>query len=251
MERIKHSLSTSSAFLVYLLIIMIAVFTAINPNFFSAENFLTILRSSSYSGIFAIGFLFVLLSGGLDVSFASIATIGQYVTGTILIQIPGMPWPIVVIVPLIVGVLLGSFNAFMIHKLNAPPLIITIAVQNILFGVLQFITKGHWLYNFPKWFNQFPLTLVVSTTNANGVKYGLSVLTVIWFAVALIAAFILNRTIYGRRLYAMGGNVEAARRAGINILKYRIFAYGFLGFCSGLAGLVHTMVTQTVTADLK
>ena len=81
------------------------------------------------------------------------------------------------------------------------------------------------------------------------ILYGLSVLTVIWFAVAILGDFILKKTVYGRRLYAMGGNMEAARRAGIDILKYQVFAYGFLGFCSGLAGLVHTMVTQTVAPN--
>lgn len=249
MSKIKSFLKSSNAFLVYLLLVMILVVTMINPSFLSAENFLTILRSSAYSGIFAIGFLFVLLSGGLDVSFASVATVGQYIAGTVMIQWPEAPWILVVLIPPVVGILLASFNAYMIHKLNAPPLIITISIQNILFGALQFITDGHWLYNFPKWFNQFPLTLFFKMENKNGVVYGLSVLTVIWFLIAIIASFILNKTVYGRRLYAMGGNIEAARRAGIDILKYRIFAYGFLGFCAGVAGLVHTMVTQTVAPN--
>ena len=249
MSKLKRAFTSSSAILFYLLIAMIVIVTLINPNFLSAENFLTILRSSAYSGIFAIGFLFVLLSGGLDVSFAAVATVGQYLAGTVMIRWPEAPWLVVVLIPPLVGILLGCFNAYLIHKLNAPPLIITISVQNILFGGLQYITQGQWLYNFPKWFNQFPLTLVISAENNQGVKYGLSILTVIWFAVALLAAFILDKTIYGRRLYAMGGNIEAARRAGINILGYRLFAYGFLGFCAGVAGLVHTMVTQTVAPN--
>ncbi len=249
MSKAKSFLTSSNAFLVYLLVVMIAVVTAINPNFLSAENFLTILRSSAYSGIFAIGFLFVLICGGLDVSFAAVATVGQYIAGTVMIRAPETPWIFVVIIPPLTGVILASLNAYMIQKLNAPPLIITIAVQNILFGILQFITDGRWLSNFPKWFNEFPLKLVISAENRNGVLYGLSVLTVIWFAVAILGDFILKKTVHGRRLYAMGGNMEAARRAGIDILKYQVFAYGFLGFCSGLAGLVHTMVTQTVAPN--
>ncbi len=249
MSKVKSIFTSSNAFLVYLLVVMILIVTIINPNFLSAENFLTILRSSAYSGIFAIGFLFVLICGGLDVSFAAVATVGQYIAGKVMINAPGTPWIFVVLIPPLVGVLLAGFNAFMIYKLNAPPLIITIAIQNIVFGVLQFVTQGRWLSNFPKWFNEFPLKLVVSTENSNGVLYGLSVLTVIWFAVAAIADFILKKTVYGRRLYAMGGNIEAARRGGIDILKYQMFAYGFLGFCSGLAGLVHTMVTQTVAPN--
>ena len=86
MSKAKSFLTSSNAFLVYLLVVMIAVVTAINPNFLSAENFLTILRSSAYSGIFAIGFLFVLICGGLDVSFAAVATVGQYIAGTVMIR---------------------------------------------------------------------------------------------------------------------------------------------------------------------
>lgn len=249
MSKVKNMLTSGNAILVYLLAVMITIVTFINPNFLSAENFLTILRSSAYSGIFSIGFLFVLLSGGLDVSFTSVATIGQYVAATVMINWPETPWIFVVLIPPLIGILLGSFNAYMIHKLNAPPLIITIAIQNILFGALQFITDGRWLSNFPKWFNQFPLKLFFTAENKDGVLYGLSVLTIIWLAVAFLGDFILNRTIHGRRLYAMGGNVEAARRAGIDLMKYKMFAYGFLGFCAGVAGLVHTMVTQTVAPN--
>lgn len=248
-SRLRHALSDSSAYLIYVLIALIAVITAVSPRFFSAENFLAILRSSAYSGIFAIGFLFVLLSGGLDISFAAVATVGQYLVGLTLINMPWVPWPFVVLLPLVVGILLGCLNAALIHWLNAPPLIITIAMQNVLYGLLQFASSGTWLYNFPEWFAKFPLTLVVKFTNQDGVEYGLSILTVIWFAVAIVGAFILVKTKVGRKLYAMGGNLEAARRAGVDILHHRLFAYGFLGFTAGLGGLVHTFVTQTVAPN--
>ncbi|MFN8488278.1 MAG: ABC transporter permease [Caldilineaceae bacterium] len=247
--RLQNALSGSSAYLLYVLIALIAVITAVNPRFFSAENFLAILRSGAYSGIFAIGFLFVLLSGGLDISFAAVATVGQYLVGLVLINMPWVPWPFVVLLPMLIGILLGCFNAALIHWLNAPPLIITIAMQSVLYGILQYASNGTWLYNFPDWFAKFPLILVVSFVNKDGVKYGLSILTVIWLAVAVCAAFILSKTKVGRRLYAMGGSSEAARRAGIDILRYRLFAYGFLGFTAGLGGLIHTFVTQTVAPN--
>lgn len=249
MNPLRQVLTGSSAYLLYVLIALIIAISAVNPRFFSGENFLAILRSASYSGIFAIGFLFVLLSGGLDVSFAAVATVGQYLVGLILIHMPWMPWPIVVLLPIVVGILFGSLNAALIHWLNAPPLIITIAMMNVLYGLLQYASGGAWLYNFPEWFASFPLTLVVSFTNRDGVKYGLSILTVIWFVVALCAAFILHNTTMGRRLYAMGGSVEAAQRAGIDLLRYRLLAYGFLGFTAGLGGLIHTFVTQTVAPN--
>lgn len=227
MTNLRQALSGSSAYLLYVLIALIAVITAVNPRFFSGENFLAILRSASYSGIFAIGFLFVLLSGGLDISFAAVATVGQYLVGLLLINMPDVPWPFVILLPILIGILLGTLNAALIHWLNAPPLIITIAMQNVLYGILQYVSSGTWLYNFPEWFAKFPLTLVLSFVNRDGVEYGLSILTVIWFVIALCAGFILYKTKVGRRLYAMGGNLEAARRVGIDILRYRLLPMVF------------------------
>jgi len=249
MSRLRYTLTGASAFRFYVLIALVAVVTVISPRFFSAENFLAILLSSSYNGIIAIGFLVVLISGGLDVSFYAVATVAQFLTGLVLINMPGVPWPLVMLLPLVIGISLGCLNATLIHKLNAPPLIITIAALNVYYGILQFVSGGIWLYNFPDWFTEFPRTLVVSFTNQNGVPYGLNILTVIWFAVAALTAFILNRTKTGRNLYAMGGSLEAASRAGINIFRHRLFAYGFLGFTAGLGGIVHTFITQTVAAN--
>ena len=248
-QRLRHALTGSGAIRIYLLIALIIVVTCISPRFFSAENFFDILFSASYNGIISIGFLVVLICGGMDISFYAVATVAQYFMGLVLINIPDIPWPIAILLPLVLGTLLGCLNAILIHKLKAPPFIITIANMNIFYGLLQFISKGTWLYNFPKWFSNFPHTLVLSFVNENGVSYGLKILTVIWFLVAVVTAFILNRTKTGRSLYAMGGNIEAASRVGINLFRNQLFAYGFLGFTAGLGGIVHTFITQTVAAN--
>jgi simple sugar transport system permease protein len=235
--------------LLVVLLGMIAAITAVSPRFLGAENLFSILLGASYTGIFAIGFLFVLVSGGLDVSFTAVATVAQYVMGTVLIADPQVSPLLAVLLPLAIGVALGCLNALLIHYLNAPPIIITIANLNIFFGLLQFITGGEWLNGFPAWFDHFPQTFVLSFTNPDGVRYGLSIIVVIWLVLALAAGILMRYFKAGRKLYAMGGNMEAARRAGINTLHYRLFAYGFLGFCAGLGGLVHTLITQTVVPN--
>jgi simple sugar transport system permease protein len=249
LARLRRACSGTEAYLGLVLIALVAVITLVSPRFLTGENLLAILLSYSYLGIFAIGFLFVLLSGGIDVSFTAIATVAQYLMALLLLHHPGVPWPVAVLLPMAVGVVLGCVNAALIHAFDAPPIIITIANLNIYYGILQFASNGEWIYDFPDWFNRFPRTLVLTFVNGNGVKYGLSVLTVIWLATAAVAGFLLVWTRAGRRLYAMGGNLEAARRAGIGILRYRLFAYGFLGFTAGLGGLVHTLITQTVAPN--
>ena len=245
----RRVLSRNESILSLVLLGMIGVITAVSPRFLGAENLFSILLSASYTGIFAIGFLFVLVSGGLDVSFTAVATVAQYLVGMLLIANPHVPVVVAILVPLAVGVVLGCLNALLIQYLKAPPIIVTIANLNIYFGLLQFFTGGEWLNGFPDWFDHFPQTFVVSFTNADGVKYGLSVIVAIWLAVALAAGVLLNNLKVGRRLYAMGGNLEAARRAGIDILRHRLFAYGFLGFTAGLGGLVHMFITQTVVPN--
>jgi simple sugar transport system permease protein len=245
----RQVFSRNEPILLLVLLGMIGVITAVSPRFLGAENLFSILLSASYTGIFAIGFLFVLVSGGLDVSFTAVATVAQYSLGMLLIAHPHVPVVVAVLVPLAVGVVLGCLNALLIQYLKAPPIIVTIANLNIYFGLLQFFTGGEWLNGFPDWFDHFPQTFVLSFTNADGVKYGLSVIVVIWLAVAAAAAVLLRNFKVGRRLYAMGGNQEAARRAGIDILRHRLFAYGFLGFTAGLGGLAHMFITQTVVPN--
>ena len=234
--RLQRMFARSEVSLLLVLVALIAVVSLISPRFFSAENFLSILLSYSYTSIFAIGFLFVLISGGIDISFTAIATVAQYLMALVLSRNPQVPILIAICLPIVVGVSLGCLNALLIHYLNAPPIIITIATLNVYYGMLQFVSGGIWIYNFPEWFDRFPRILVISFLDARGVKYGLSILTVIWLGLAFLSAVILRNAKEGRRLYALGGNLEAARRAGIRIVNTRLFAYGFLGFIGRTRG---------------
>ena len=239
----------NETYLALILVVLIVTISLINPKFLTARNAFQILKSYAYTGILSIGFLFVLIAGGLDISFTAVATAAQYVMALILVSSPDVPPILVILVPLAVGVILGAFNAFVIHKLGAPSIIVAIANLNIYYGVLQLVTGGRWIYDFPPWFQQTGRALVLRFTDSAGAAVGISVLTVVWIALAAAAHLILKHLRLGRRLYALGGNLEAAHRAGLNILGLRIFAYGFLGFSAGLAGIVHALNTQTVAPN--
>lgn len=242
-------LAGTEFYLLCVLLGLIAVVSLISPRFLSAENFFSMALSYSYTGIFAIGFLFVLISGGIDISFAAVATVAQYLMASAMIANPDISIVFVVMIPILTGITLGALNALLIHYLNAPSIIISLANLNIYYGVLQFVSAGTWLYDFPDWFTQFPLTLVISFINERDTQYGLSVVTLIWIVLALVASFVLSRLKAGRKLYAIGGNLEASRRAGISILRYRLFAYITCGFTAGLGGMAHTFITQTVAPN--
>ncbi len=241
--------SQNETYLLIILVVLIAVVSLVNPRFFTARNAFQILRTSAFTGILSIGFLFVLVQGGLDISFTATATVAQYLMAVMLASNPEIPIIIAIIVPILVGTLLGSINALLIHALNAPSIIIAISNLNIYYGVLQIVSGGTWLYDFPDWFNALGKGFVFNFVDENDASFGLAYLTLIWIGVAIVGVVLLRRAKLGRRLYALGGNLEAARRAGLSLFRLRLFAYAFLGTLSGLAGIVQALDTQTVAPN--
>jgi len=229
---------------VFLAIVIVALaITAINPSFFTLENLFDMLKSYSLIGTFAIGVLFVLISGGIDISFTAIATITGYITAVLLLQRGDqLNIYIIFLIAGVIGILLGAFNALIIYFFRIPSIITTIATLNIYYGILTVLSQGKWLYGFPEWFGKYTQMYVFTITNANGISYGLSVITVFWFALLLLAWFILRFTVLGRSIYAMGGNIASASRAGFNLLKLHLFVYSFMGLMAGFASVIQALL---------
>jgi len=241
--------SQNETYLLLILIALVATVSVIAPNFLTGRNAFQILRSAAFTGILSVGFLFVLIAGGLDISFTATATAAQYLMAILLSSRPETPIIFVVLIPPLVGILLGSLNAVLIYVLNAPSIIVAISNLNVYYGLLQIFSKGRWIYDFPRWFNRLGRGFVFNFIDENGASYGLTYLSIIWAGLAIVGFFILKYLKIGRRLYALGGNLEAAKRAGLNIFSLQVFAYGFLGFSAGIAGLVQALNTQTVAPN--
>jgi simple sugar transport system permease protein len=226
------------------------VIAAINPRFLSPENLLDLLKSYSLMGTFAIGVLFVLISGGIDISFTAIATITGYTIAVLLLDFGDhMNILLVFLIAGAIGIVLGMVNAAIIHFFEIPSIIATIATLNIYYGILTVLSEGKWLYGFPGWFAEFAVLRVFTLHNASGSPYGLSVLTVIWFGLILVAWLILRYTVLGRSIYALGGNLASAQRAGFNILFIRFFVFSFMGMVAGFASVIQALLVQTVAPN--
>ena len=231
-------------FFLFLIIVALIVFFAFSTeNFFTLENLLDLLISYSFLGIMAAGMLVVLISGGIDLSFTAIATVAQYIMAIIIINYSGNLFSAFLVAG-IIGIVLGSTNAFLIYYLKAPAMIITIATLNLFYGVTIFITRGRWIYNFPDWFNQSHN--VFSFTAADGTYYGIPLPVILLVLVFILTYIILKYTILGRKIFAMGGNIEAARRAGFNILGLTIFVYSYIGFLSGIGSVGQVLILHSV-----
>jgi simple sugar transport system permease protein len=237
----------SSEFYLFLVIAgLMALLTVFTEDFFSVENLFDVLMSYSFLGVMAVGLMVVLISGGIDISFTATATVAQYVMATTLIR-HGGGWWLAFLIPIGIGITLGAVNALLVYSLRVHSIIITIATLNIFYGLLIFLTGGKWIYNFPDWFAR-GLSLFAFTA-AGGKTYSFSLSIIVLVAAVAITGFILNKTSMGRQIYAMGGNPEAAKRMGFNLLGLHLFVYCYMGFLAGMAGLVQAQLVQTVAPN--
>jgi len=225
-----------SEFYLFLLILVLgATFTAANPKFLALQNILDLLKSYSFFGILSVGALVVLLSGGIDISFTAIAQVAEYVTVAVILQYGGNLFT-AFLISSIIGIVLGLINGLLIHFLQIPPIITTIATLNLYFGCLYVISTGNIIYRVPKFFQDLSGAMLPG---------GFPMVAVFWFGVVIVTWLILRQTVLGRSIYALGGNSIAAERVGFKILYIRLFVYGFMGFLSGFGAVVHTALVQS------
>jgi simple sugar transport system permease protein len=244
----KKLLTRHETYVFLAIVIFSAIITLINPNFLTLENLFDLLKSYSFLGIFAVGVLFVLISGGIDISFTAVATVAMYVMTVIIIRYGGNMFTAFLIAS-VVGIALGLINAAIIYFFNIHSIITTIATLNIYYGILIVLSGGKWIYALPPWFREFAGIRVFTLTNPGGIEYGLSIITVIWFVIVVVAWLILRYTTLGRGLYAMGGSPASANRAGFNIFRLQMFVYSFMGLMAGIAGVVQALLVQTVAPN--
>jgi simple sugar transport system permease protein len=244
----KKLFSRYETFVFLAIILLGAIITSVNPNFLTVENILDLLKSYSFIGILAIGVLFVLISGGIDISFTATATVAMYVMAVIVNRFGGNMFTAFLIAS-VIGIVLGMFNAIIIHYFKIHSIIATIATLNIYYGLLVVFTGGKWIYSMPSWFREFAQVRVFTLTNASGGEYGLSIVTAIWIVLSILAWVILRYTIIGRGIYALGGNPDSAQRVGFSILRYQLFVYSFMGWLAGVSGVVLTLLVQSVAPN--
>lgn len=233
-------------YLVVVIAVLVLFLGITTDQFLDPGNLLELFTSYSFLGTMSAGMLIVLISGGIDLSFTATATISQYVMSTIIIGYGGNVF-IAYLIGAGVGVSLGLINGLLIHFIKKHPLIITIATLNVFNGLLMYFTKGKWIYNFPMWFSD-PHDIVVFES-AEGNIYPITLPLFLFFIIFVITALVLHYTKIGRKIYALGGNKEAARRMGFNIFGLTLFVYGFMGFIAGIGSVSHALIVQTVAPN--
>lgn len=200
--------------------------------FAKPANLAIIMRFIATFGMLAIGEVLVIITGGIDLSVGSlIALIGVIVATLMLKGVGGVVVGIVpaILVGLAIGTLVGVWHGFFVTRLQIPPFIITLGTWLIAKGLAAFITRGYPVV-YP---SESPFLFL-----GQGTIMAIPVMFIILVVVAAVILFILNYTSLGYRIYAVGGNIEAARLSGVNVDRVRVFCYAVSGFLAALTGIM-------------
>ncbi|MHC6204034.1 ABC transporter permease [Breznakiellaceae bacterium SP9] len=210
------------------LILLLVIFSFASPNFMTGYNMVTILLMTAVNGILAVGITFIIVTGGIDLSTGTVMTFASVMTGVFITNL-GLPVWLGILGGILSGAFCGFVNGLSIAKLGLPPFIATLGMMNITKG-LNLVISG----TKPIYFTDFPAFLAIATKPIFGIPLGV----VIFFVAALLASFVLSKTIVGRYTFAIGSNEEAARLSGISTSNWKVAIYSLSGGIFGIAGIV-------------
>lgn len=240
----QRFIPTHECRLLIVITLMVLLLAFSTPEFASLQNLVDVLGATAFTGILAAGLLVVIITGGIDLSFAAVASITQFVALTVANHF-GIGWVGVFAIAVGLGVVLGLINGLLVNALRTSALIITIATLNVFFGILLTVTGGADIFALPDWFTAgFEF---VFYTDAQGTPYTINFQIMALFLVFLLTWLLLNRSNVGRQIYAMGGNPDAAQRVGFNVYRLNMLVYGYMGALAGIASLVQAQLVQSVS----
>lgn len=234
------------------LLALIAVFSLTSSAFFSVNNGMTIALQVTSIGLLGIGATFVIITGGIDLSVGSVLALSG-VAAALCVRDLGFPVPLGMLAGIVTGTLCGLLNGFMVTRMRLPPFIATLGMMLVARGVALQITGARAVSGLGESFGELGngALLRMVTTDADGypsvIFSGIPYPVVLMVAIALAAAFVLNRTVFGRHVYAVGSNAEAARLSGVDVSRVNTLAYAISGTLAGLTGCV--LMSRLVTAQ--
>ncbi len=217
------------------LIVIFAVFSVLSPYFLTKDNVLGILLATGVNGVLALGVTFVIITGGIDLSVGTVMTLSAVMTG-VAITNAGLPIPVGIVAGLATGMICGLVNGLVIARMRVPPFIATLGMMMIARGLSLVISGVKPIY-----FNDTPVFRQLTMGSVVGaVIPGLPIpnAVLVLFGAALVAAFILAKTVLGRYAIAIGSNEEATRLSGVNVANWKTAIYALCGLFAGLAGVM-------------
>lgn len=219
-----------------ILVLLILIMSLTTRGFLTVSNLLNILRNMSLQGCIAFGMTMVIIAGEIDLSIGSTVALTGVIIGLTCGKLAGsgiMPMEAAAVAGILLSFiaigLIGLFNGWLLSRFKMPSFIITLAMMNVLYGIAAIISNGFPVTSLPSWYNVF---------GAGRIFNIIPVPAVILIVVFAICYVIMNHTIFGRSVYAVGGNAEAARLSGINVKKVKIIVMIVVQICSAISGIL-------------
>ncbi len=244
MTNLKNKMSKQKVFsivkdqrilLLLIIIVLMAIVGIINPRFLKLGNITAILQQISVLGILTMAMAMLLIGGGIDLSMGYNMTLGGIVSGSIIMS--GASPILGVLAGIAASTLCGFANGVIVAKSRAMPLVVTIGTGQIFFGISLLISGGAFI-NFQHRLNFLREKL-----------FGfLPVMVIVMIAIVLLMFVLLNKTKFGRRIVAIGGNEQNAFLSGIKVDSHKIASYTIAGFIVGIAGVIFAARLNAITA---
>ena len=242
-KRVNVSFLKDFGILIVFVVLVIALSIISGGTFSTPRNFINILKQTSVNGILAMGMAFVIISNGIDLSVGSIVALSGVVACMFAHPADSgarqYPFFVPILIALLMGSLVGLFNGSLIAYGGIPPFIVTLGSMTIVSGLALIISGGSPIYNVTSAFE----AIASGKTPLLSIPY----LAIYMVIVVVICAFVLNKSVFGRRVYAIGGNEVAATVSGINVKRLRVIVYTISGFLAGFAGLL--VASRTITGS--
>ena len=245
---LKRLTKKTEFYIALILVVFCLIVQVRSGQFFTPNNIVDLLRSMIIPTMFCIGEMMVLISGGVDCSFPAVASLAMYFVCTKLDGAFASPIPYF-IVAMLLGLVMGAVNGYIVAKFKFPAMIVTLGTSSVFIGIMQGILGS----------SEYPLTDALYKLGQTKILTGVNVETgfqsdlPIHFAFAVVLViigwFILNKTMLGRGIYAVGGDEVAASRAGFNVFGTRMFIFCFSGVAAGFIGVTRASMMLSVNPN--
>ncbi len=223
--------------IVFFAIVLLSIAIQVRSGqFFSNNNLVDLVRSLIVPAMFAIGAMIVLISGGTDVSAPAIASLSMYLVSKFMLRYDGSVL-VLFLIGGVIGLLLGAINGFLVGKFGFPTLIVSLGTASLYTGVLQGVFAAHE-HPVPAPMYRLGKAALFSVENSiSGLKSTMPITIILLLVLILVVWFLMNKTMLGRGIYAIGGDSVSAQRAGFNVFWIQMFIYMFVGFLAGITGV--------------
>lgn len=230
----KSLLKTREAIIAIIIIVIMIALASSTSTFLTLSNLTILARQISLVAIIAVGMTLVILIGGIDLSVGSVVSLTTVMTGILLSKM-GFPIIISIVLAMAIGASVGFLNGLIISKAGVPPFVVTLGMMGVARGIALVITKGASIGGFPKAF------LVLGQGYLFGVPYPVIFLVII----ALTVHIILTKTTFGRQIYYIGSNEEAAILSGLQVDRIKILVFTICSFLASFEAVLETARMST------